>query len=84
MFGPEEHEGSTFVKPCCPHQLSLLTGEEGRWSNLRDLDVDGRLVGDAKLITPTLDFIGVCWELVTHCVNLEQDPASSVFHCAAG
>lgn len=36
--------GSIFVKPCCPHQLSLLPGES-RWSDLRDLDVDSRFCG---------------------------------------
>lgn len=32
------------MKPCCPHQLSLLPGES-RWSDLRDLDVDSRFCG---------------------------------------
>jgi len=74
--------GSVFLKPCCSHQLSLLTGES-RWSDLRDLDIDSRLVGDAKLIMPMLDFTGVYWDLAIYFVVPEQDPASSVFCCAA-
>lgn len=74
MFGPEKREGSTFVKPCCPHQLSLLAGEGSRWSNLRDLGVDGRLVGEAKLITPTLH-----WSLLGTCYTLHESGAGSSF-----